>query len=88
LDKLDSGLFTLQLVDLSIAFCIYFQSESDVHTIKGRVEQQFNLHNKSLVEIKAVLQEFLDSKGNAETDYDKEVDALDKKVVEHFLQLS
>lgn len=33
LDKLDAGFFTLQLVDLTVAFCVYLQGQSSTDNV-------------------------------------------------------
>lgn len=41
LDKLDAGFFTLQLVDLTVAFCVYLQAQSSTDD----VGQTYYLYN-------------------------------------------
>jgi beta-catenin-like protein 1 len=57
LDRLDAGLFTLQLIDLILAFTCYFASKLLSNTLlKERIKELLDQKNRSLDEIKSTLQ--------------------------------
>jgi len=79
LEKLDAGLFTLQLTDLVIAFaCNYTPLDGKNTGIKERLQEVLHVRNKSVNEIKVILDEYLTSKQVGKIE-DKEAMQIEEK---------